>query len=558
MVTNKWNQLVEFFLIAIILVLINVIASQYFFRVDLTEDKRYTISDTSIDILKNLDDVVYVEVYLEGEFPAGFERLQRSIKETLEEFRIYAGDKVQYRFVNPSAESDEKVRNRFYYQLAQKGIQPTNLFAKEGDKKVEKLIFPGAMITYKNKEVPVMLLKGNKTLQPQDILNQSVEGVEFELISGIRQLTLDRKKSIAFIDGQGELNEAEVSDLKGTLQRYYNVYRINLNETRDLNNYDAIVIAGPQQAYSEEKKFLIDQYIVNGGKALFFINTLNVDLDSLDDDGGLAFPYETNLDDLLFRYGTRLNNDLIKDLNSGFVPVNVGMMGDKPNIEMVNWKFFPLLNTFGKHPIVKNMDAVYAKFLGTIDTVKAEGIRKTPLVYTSKYTKVITGPARLSLNEMRANVDPKEYTGGSLPVMYLLEGEFTSLYKNRPAPIPGKAVVERNAASKIIVCSDGDLIRNDFDPKQNEALPLGYDMYSRQTFANKELVVNAIDYLLDENGIINVKAKEVIMRPLDKIKLQEERLMWQVINLLVPVVLIILFGIIRHMYRKRKYENFKS
>ncbi|WMJ74541.1 gliding motility-associated ABC transporter substrate-binding protein GldG [Cytophagaceae bacterium ABcell3] len=558
MVKNKWNQIIEYVLILIIIVLVNIIASGHFFRIDLTEDKRYTISDTSIDILKELDDVVTVEVYLEGEFPSGFERLQRTIRETLDEFRIHAGTKIQYRFINPGAEADEEMRKRIYYQLAQKGIQPTNLFAKEGDKKVEKLIFPGAMLSYKNQEVPVMLLKGNKTADPQETLNQSVEGVEYELISAIRQLTQKKRKSIAFIEGHGELNEVEVADLKSSLQKYYNVYRINLEDTRELDNYDALVVAAPKTPYTEQEKFLIDQYIVNGGKAMFFINNVNVDMDSLGDEGGVIFPYETNLDDLLFRYGVRLNYNLIKDLNSGYIPVNVGMMGDKPNVQMVNWRFFPLLNTFGNHPIVKNMDAVYGKFVGSMDSVKADGIVKTPLVFSSKYSKLLNAPAKLSLNEMRADANPREYNKGPQAMMFLLEGKFTSLYKNRPSPVAGQKAVGQNQSSSILVCSDGDFIRNEMDPKRNEVLPLGYDMYSRQTFGNKELVLNAVAHLLDDKGIVNVRAREVILRPLDKVRIEEERLMWQIINLAVPVILIIGFGVVRYIYRKRKFEQFRS
>ena len=547
--------LTEFVLTVAILLLVNIIASQYFFRIDLTEDKRYTIAPATKKILKNLDDVVYVEVYLEGEFPAGFKRLQSSIKETLDEFSIYAGSKVQYKFIDPSAETDPQRRGRIYNQLAQRGIQPTNLFAKEKDKQIEKLIFPGALVVYKEKEVPVQFLKGNKAAGSAEMLNQSVEGVEYELISAIRQLTIGNKKSIAFVEGHGEYPAKDVADAYQSLSKFYNVYRIKLEQINDLSDYDALIIARPQTAYPEQDKFKLDQYIVNGGKVLFFLDAVKVDMDSISANGALAIPYEYSLDDLLFKYGVRVNRNLIQDLNSGFYPMNVGTMGDKPQIQLVNWRYFPLLNTFGDNPIVKNLEAIYSKFISTIDTVKAIGITKTPLIYTSQYCKVYSAPVDVQFNEARKQPDPRDYNQGPLPVCYLLSGEFASLYKNRPLPSPGLAFKEKNKSSQLIVFSDADIIRNDIG-KDGREYPLGFDRFSGNTFGNKAFVLNALDYMLNEEGLINVRAKEIMLRPLDKLKVEEERSQWQIINLVLPILLVIVFGIIRYYLRKRRYERF--
>jgi ABC-2 type transport system permease protein len=550
-------DVIEFLLMIGIVILINMIVSQYFFRIDLTEDKRYSISNTSKKMLKELDDVVYVEVYLEGELPAGFKRLKGAIREMLDEFRIYGGTNIQYKFIDPGAETDNERRNRIYNTLAQKGIQPTNLFAKEKDKKIEKLIFPGALVAYKEKEVPVMFLKGNKGVGPEEILNQSVEGLEFELITAIRQLTQKKRKSIAFVEGHGEFPQDRISDISRTLAKFYDVYRLDLSKVNDLQNYDALIIAHPRTKYSEKEKFMLDQFIMNGGKALFYMDPVNIDMDSISENGTLATAYNSNLDDLLFKYGVRLNANLILDVNSGSYPMNIGNMGERPQIQLVNWKYFPLLNTYAKHPIVKNLDAIYSRFVSTIDTVKAEGIKKTPLVLTSEHTKVLSAPLAVEFNQARREADPQEFNKGSLPVYYLLEGSFTSLYKNRPLPVSGAGFTEKGKPTKLIVCSDADIITNEVG-KSGRELPVGFDKFSGKLFGNKDLIVNSIDYLLEDRGIIDIRSKEITLRPLNKVKVEAERSQWQIINLVIPVLLLLLFGLARYYLRKRKYENFKG
>src|SRR5688572_23499520 len=307
---RKAQELTRFFILAGIIVLINLLASQFFFRWDLTEDKRYSLSPASKKLLTNLEDVVYVEVYLEGEFPAGFKRLQSTIKEKLDEFRIYGGNNVQYKFIDPSANPDKKSRNEFYLQLAKKGLQPTNLNAMEGDKRVEKIIFPGAIVSYRNKELPVMLLKGNQAASPEQRLNQSVEGVEYEIASAIRKLTVSKKKKIAFLEGHGELNVLEVSDLMNSLNEYYDVDRVDLTQRNTLDGYDAVVLAKPTKRFGEPDKFKLDQFLVKGGNVLVAMDPMQITLDSIGEKGTFSFPYETNLDDLFFRFGFRLNPDL--------------------------------------------------------------------------------------------------------------------------------------------------------------------------------------------------------------------------------------------------------
>jgi ABC-2 type transport system permease protein len=554
---NKRFNIINFILIGIIIILINVISSQYFFRLDLTEEKRFSISDNSKDILGNLNDIVYVEIYLDGELPAGFKRLQRSIRETLDEFRIYSGNNIHYKFVDPSADKDERTRQRYFMQLAERGVQPTNLFANEDGKQSEKLIFPGAIITYRGKETPVGFLKGNTGSGPQESLNQSVEGVEFELISAIKKLSFRNKKRIGILQGHGELSNPELDDIYRTLKDNYLVERPNSSELANLSDFfDLIIIAKPTKAYSEDDKLKIDQFIVKGGRALFLVDKMNISLDSLTEGKGLAIPYDLNIDDMLFKFGVRLNNSLYQDLQSGAIPMVTGMMGNQPQTQLVPWLYYPVISKYSKHPIVRNLSLSLTKFIGSIDTVKALGIQKTPLLFTSKYAKEVVSPINIDLTEAKKQPDPTQYVSGEQPVGYLLEGSFKSKYTNRLSEEKQKAFdfKSQQSSGKIIIFSDGDIIRNDVSPDKSQIYPLGFDKFMRKKFANKELIENSINFLCDDQGIINIRSKEIKLRLLDKQKIKKERTTWQAINVLIPVLLVFAFGLGKYYSRKKKYE----
>lgn len=556
---RKWEYILKFGIGLIALVLLNVIASRFFFRIDLTEEKRYTITNATKETLEELEDVVYVEVYLEGSFPSGFKRLQNAVREMLEEFRRYGGGNLQYEFIDPTQASGKEAQKEFYISLAEKGIQPTNLFATEDGKKIEKLVFPGALVSYGGEESAVMFLKGNQAATPEERLNQSIEGVEYELISAITKLTKGPKKKIALIHGHGELDSLEVAGMTNSLLEFYEVYHVNLPQKADLKDYDAIVVAKPDTLISEADKYKIDQFIMNGGKAMFFIESMRVDMDSAGENGTLAFPYQLNLNDLLFKYGVRINTNLIQDLNSGAHPVVTGFMGDQPQIRVLPWPYYPIINHFGEHPIVKNLDAVYTRFVSSIDTVKAEGIKKIPVFYTSQYSRVLAAPVLVSLNSMREDVVPENFTQGPLPVAYLLSGSFSSLFKNRiiPTSFNKGQFVEQGQPSKILVVADGDFVRNEINYQNGTPYKLGYDPFMNVTFANQDLLLNSMAYLLEGEGIITARAKEVKIRPLDKLRIRKEELKWQLINLIFPIVVIILYGLMRYYYRKAKYSRNK-
>ena len=550
------NKILQIFFVIAAVVGLNILANYFFFRLDLTEEKRFTINDATKNLLKNLDDEVYVKVYLTGKgIPAGFKRLENAVRETLDEFQIYGGTNIKYTFIDLNSEyKDEKTRNEKIVQLAQKGIPPTNAMANEDGKKTQSLIIPGAVITYKGKEIATLLLKGNKLSSPQEILNQSYEGVEYQLASAIKNITATQKKKIGIFVNYSKLPAVNQLDLIGALKKNYELYPVDLRQSPTLDGLDAVLVMKPDQVFNDDDKYKIDQFIINGGKALFFIDAVKVD--SVAREGSLAQIQSVGLEDLLFKYGVRLNSNLIKDAQMcANIPLDVGNFGNKANIQLVPWQYYPLINTFGKSPIVKNLDAIYTKYVGSLDTVKANGISKIPLLMTSRYTQILKAPAVMSYNFANKKLDANEYKSGIQMVGVLLEGKFESLFTNRILPSDSRSATFKSEgkSSKIIVCSDGDIPVNDFDKKQNTPLPLGFDKYSGNTFANKDFVLNAIDYLLDDNGVITARNKEVVLRPLDKVALQNERQYWQIVNLVVPIVILILAGSLKGYWRKRQY-----
>lgn len=561
--SRRAQDLLTFAVTVAAVVFLNFLAAQLFFRLDLTADKRYSIAPATRQVLRKLPDVVYVEVYLEGQFPPGFKRLQNAIRETLEEFRATAGANIEYKFVDPSANPDAGSRNEFYQQLAKLGLQPTNLVAMEDGKRVEKIIFPGAVVRYGEKSESVLLLKGNQSLPAEVRLNQSIEGVEYELVAAIRRLTQVRRRRIAFTEGHGELPVAEVADAMGSLQRYYDVTRLDLNAaTVTATTLDtalaALVIARPTVPFGSRAQYALDQFVMRGGKVLFALDGVRAELDSIGPNGTYAFPQESGLAELLFKWGARVNPDLVQDQMSRSIPMVTGIVGNAPQTQLVPWRYFPILNTFSQHPAVRNLDVVTGTFISSVDTIaSAVGIRKTVLVSTSRFARIRNAPIRLNYNEARAEVNPRAFTQGPLPVAVLLEGRFTSLYQNRIVPTSSlkKTFIEQSPPTRLIVIGDGDILRNEIDKKTQRPRALGFDRFAGVQFANRDLLQNSIDYLLDESDLLTVRTKEVVIRPLDKPRVQAHRTGWQLLNTVVPLVLLGLFGLARFWVRRRKYES---
>jgi len=570
-VNKKRRDLINLVLVFAIIVLVNFISSFVFHRFDLTEEKRYTLSPVTKQLLKDLDDVVYFKIYLEGDFPAGYVRLRKETKEMLDEFRAYSKH-IEYEFISPTANPDKKQQEALFKQLYEKGIQPKNVESDEENGVKQQFIFPGALVTYRGKEMVVQLLKAQKGTPPEQELNGSIEALEYELSNVIRKLKVNLKPKIAFIEGHHELDSTHTKDITLALEEYYRVDRTPINgnvrslmetmntDTQLIPKYKAIIIAKPDSSFSEKDKFLIDQYIMYGGKVLWLIDPVLTPVDSLKRNGyTLALPNPLNLEDMLFKYGVRINSNLILDLNCARIPVNKAMAGNQPRFQLEPWFFYPLIGPAkeNKNPIVKNLDLIEFQFVSGIDTIASKGIRKTILLRSSKYTRLASTPTRISLAMVNMHPDERQFRNPYQPVAVLLEGSFESNYKDRisSAIKQSKRIGfrENGRPTKMIVVSDGDVIRNEV--QRGQLAPLGYDMYMQQMFGNKNFILNCVNYLCDDSGLISVRAREITLRLLDKKKIKNEEMKWRITNTVLPIVLVILFGLGRFYLRKKKYSS---
>ena len=571
----KKNQLVSFVITLVLIVVVNVIGSYLFTRFDLTSEKRYTLSDTTKDALRNLDDYVYFKVYLEGDFPAGFKKLRRETKEMLDEFRAYSKF-IDYEFINPSASNDRTELNELYKNLYQSGLNPTDLTVQNPDGSVKQMIiWPGALVSYHNEtEIAIDLLESQLGQSSEAALNASMQNLEFKLLDAIRKVTRQQKPQIAFIEGHGELTENEVYDITQTLKRNYHVTRGEIagkvdalmhrsepdakGEIKTFLNYDAIVIAKPTQPFDEKDKFLIDQYIMHGGKVLWLVEPVMATMDSLtSQESTIGIEQDLNLDDMLFKYGVRLNRNLLLDLNCAALPIKTGQVAGQAQLEFYRWFYFPLVQAASNHPMVRNMNSIKLDFVSSIDATTSEGsVVKTPLLKTSDYTKVSGAPVFITLAMLKQNPDKRMFPSKGQNVAYLLKGSFPSLYANRiTAEIEESKEMKflpESVPTSMIVVADGDIIRNQIDIRTRKPLPLGYDQYTQNTYGNKEFIENAISYLVEGEGLIDIRSREFKVRLLDPDKKINQRLRWQLVNIVVPTGLVIILGLILAAIRKKK------
>lgn len=565
------QDLLQLLIIVGIVIVVNVLSGFYFTRFDLTSEKRYTLSDTSLELLEELDDVIYLKVYLEGELPAGFRRLRDRTREMLDEFRAYSGQNIEYEFVNPADQPDEKSRNDLYRQLSKKGLMPTNIQIKTDDGAEQKLIFPGAIMTHRGEETPLQLLRSQMGAAPEQMLNNSIENLEYEITNGIRKLISQRSERIGFIEGHGELSQREVADMAKSLSEYYTLERVEIGGklnslvTRTEGDsgvlvfpkYKAIVIAKPDKEFSDEDKFMIDQYIMHGGRVLWMVEPVFCDMDSLRyAPSTLAIPIPLNLEDMLFKYGVRVNTDLLQDARCASIPGPAGYVGNQLQWALQPWIFFPVVIPNIEHPIVRNLNGIKLEFTSSIDTVLAPGIQKTVLLTTSDKSRALRTPAQVTLDVMAQEPRPEQFNRSRIPVAVLLEGEFTSAFKNRlTTTIKSDEQIkyrENGRKSKMIVISDGDVMRNHINA-DGTYLPAGFDRYTQQMFGNKEFLLNALNYLCDDEQLTAIRSRSLDIRLLDRKKADAERLKWQLINLGVPIALVLLFGILQAYLRKKRY-----
>lgn len=559
----KINHIRSFAALVIIVLLANIVSSLFYFRLDLTEDKRYTIQPATREVLKGLDDIVVIRSYLDGELPVAFVRMKKALAETLNEFKVIAGKKIRFEFVNPYTVSSSKKQEQFFRQLADKGLVPTNVHVKDKEgAMIQRIIFPGCILTYKGKEVAVNLLRNNPNISGEENINLSIQNFEYALIDAIDRVTTDTRQRIAFIQGHGEFDEFETGDIERELSQYYEVSRVIINgDPNALKPYKTIIVAGPNRPMPEADKLIIDQFIMQGGRVLWFVDPVNVSIDSLSTGAStLAFMNQHNLDDMLFRYGARLNPLLVHDIQCSVIPVNAALVGQEPRFVPAPWLYYPLLMPPTDNPITKGLNLIQAKFISPIDTVGMNAeVKKRILLTTSKESKLVKVPALINLNQVSKGITRYEFQNPSLPVAVELQGFFKSNFRNRPinAIIPNNTInfIDKSIFTKMIVVADADIIRNDIQRRPNGAyvIPLGYDRFTQQTYGNKELVVNMVKYLCDDNGLLDLRSRDIKLRLLDRKRTVSERLYWQLVNMVLPSLIMVFAGIIWHLVRRKKY-----
>ena len=542
---------------------LNILSGQLFFRLDLTAEKRYSITNVSKQLVRNLEKPVNITLYLDGELQPGFRKLQKSIVEKISDYNAYSSKLINLTIVDPYKISDSKRRDQLFTELAGKGLQPTNVRQNTDQGTTSRLLFPGALISYGNKELGVNLLKNNPNLHAEVNLNNSIESLEYEFSSAFAELMNGEKQSVAFLTGQGELSDNEIHDMATSLSEKYNVFNVSGQELATNGAHiKTLIIANPTQKFTEADKFQVDQFVMNGGRVLWLVDPVSVSLDSLSNGYmTVAFPQNLNLDDQLFRYGVRLNANLIQDAECLLIPVNTAPAGSPAKFTPAPWYYSPLLIPSGNHVISKNISRVKAEFVSSIDTVgKSDQVQKTVILASSAHSLVIKAPVEISLAITNNPVDSRLFREPSQPVGVLLEGTFTSVFKNRLVGSVGgnsSGMKTESQPTKMIVFSDGNMIANQFRLTGGtpEYMPLGYDRLSKQTFGNKDLLMNAVNYLCDDSGLMELRSQVYKIRLLDKVKVKESKLNWQLLNVVLPLLIISVFGAVYVFLRRRKYSN---
>jgi ABC-2 type transport system permease protein len=558
---RSWFQ----FGLALLVIVFAVIAGSFLrIRIDLTEDKRYTLSEPSREVLSRIKNDIFVQVYLDGEMPIPFKRLKRSVREMLDEFRIASGRRVDYEFINPSGGNNSQQREALYQSLVVKGLNPTEINDKDAEGGLSrKIIFPGMIVNYNGIEVPVNFLKNNPSISAEENLLHSTEGLEYEMIQPIATLSSDTVYKVAFIEGHDEIPEIEVADLTYNMAKFFTVDRGILGGTPGiLDKYAAVVIAGPEKEFNESDKFVLDQYIMNGGKVIWLIDEVNINADSLVYGETAALYRPLNIEDQLFRYGARINPEIVQDIECAKIRLILSSGGTRQQPVSLPWLYFPELTPAKGHPITRSLNRVRGEFTNYIDTVGLDpDIRKSILLSTSAYTRTLSPPLMISLKEAEITPDERAFNKSTLPVAVLLEGKFPSSFRNRITDNLVKdarfRVKTESSQTKMIVIADGDIIRNEVRRSGTTETPLtlGQDRYTGEMFGNRDFLINCLNYLVDDNGIMELRSRELKLRLLDSSVIKKERFKWQLINIAGPVLIVIIAGIIYNWFRKKKYTK---
>lgn len=544
-----------------ILIVLNVLGSLFFHRFDLTKDKRYTLSPTSLQIVKQVKNPLSIKIYMQGELPADFRRLQLETKQLLEEFQAYNSN-IVFEFVNPMENEDESME--VVKSLYQKGLTPINITVDDKGKQSQEMVFPWAVAVYNNKEVNIPLLKNIMGASTTQKVIGSIQHLEYSIADAINKITKDRQKKVAIIKGNGELSEIHIGKLLRQIKESYYIGPFTLdsvakdpNGTLDaLEKYDLAIISKPTEKFSDEEKQVLDQFIMNGGKTLWLVDQVAADMDSLYNQAGatLAYPRDLNLNDMFFKYGFRINPDLVKDENGSPIKLATGEQGSATQYQDFIWKFAPLVQPSSQHPIVKNLGGIKFDFASPIDTLK-NGIKKTVLLQSSQYSKTIGTPSEINLNIVTEKTTPADYANkGNINLSVLLEGSFHSAFENRVLPFKESSFQAKGKPTKMIVVADGDIARNQLD-KNMMPVELGYDQRTGNLYDNKDFMMNCVNYLLDDTGLINIRSKDVELPLLDKEKVYENYTTTQFITIGLPILILLVFGLVFTFIRKKKYSR---
>ncbi len=538
---------------------INLVASFLYLRYDLTSEKRYTLSRNTKELLRSLDKSVRIEIYLDGELNSGFRLLAKSTREMADEMEVLSGIHLRYEFIDVASVKDED-KKPLLKMLSERKMDPIPVFEtlEDGSKK-QTQVYPYMVMKMGDKELVVNLLENLPGLSGSENLNKSIEVLEFKFTDAIRRLKSDVKPKVAFLEGHGELDEYDVMDVTHQLSQYYQVERGSIQQDASvLSDYKCVIVAAPTAPFSEKDKFILNQYVMNGGSVLWLVDGLALSLDGLQERStSIGLPLDLNLDDMLFKYGFRINRVTVQDIQCAMIPVNVAKIGEAPKFVPAPWMFNPLLLPAQNSPITKSINVVKGEFVSTIDSVGEDnGLKRKVLLASSRFSKISKPPVMVSLFSVNEKPKKEEFTHSFLPVAMVAEGEFPSLFEFRASPVGVSNVqkaVSVGKSTKMILVADGDLIRNEvrFKESNPQIIPLGYDEVNHQTYGNKDFIVNSVNYLADDGGWMALRNRSNVLRLLDKAKVAEDALFYKLLNVVTPLVLLILLGIGYNFYRKR-------
>jgi gliding-associated putative ABC transporter substrate-binding component GldG len=533
------------------LVALNFINQSFYKRFDLTADKRYTLSETTNTIIAKVDKNLFITVYLEGDFPSEFKRLQAETQQYLEELAA-KNSKIKVNFENPDTQREA---------LIKKGMMPSQLTVEEDGKLSEAIIFPWAEIRYGKKTETVSLLPSSIVASQQEQLKKAIENLEYSFSNAINSVTLQKSKKIAILTGNGELTDIYQYSFLSEVAKKYRLAKFTLDSVasnaqktlEDVSRLDLAIIAKPTEKFTEKEKFVLDQFIANGGKTLWMLDIVQANQDSLATNGKmLAYPKDLNLTDLLFNYGIRINTSLVKDLYAAQISLATGQVGNQTQFKHLDWFYHPLVSGNPKHPITKNIAPVRLQFASPMDTLK-NNIKKTPLLVSSLLTQKVGTPKIIALQSIAEEVVEADYNSGHQLFAVLLEGAFNSAYKNRIKPFETLTFKKKSKENKMIIIADGDVGKNQI--LKEKPYDLARDKWTNEQFGNKDFLLNAVDYLLDDSGLIHLRNKSLQIRMLDKQKAFKERTFWQFLNVILPLVLLFTFGLIFNYLRRKKYSK---